>query len=273
MCECPGSQCHCEVLTAYARECERKGVRIPRWREQTGCKHIVPFKYSGEVMTSAEVSTHVNATLNEVLRQPGEVEEEEAGQEEVEDSEEEEELAVNRLGQAAAAYTVRPSDLAAEREEREKKKTKLKVWRRTEKAKKRKERRRLKKQAKRRQEKERQALGSFKGVSVSVGGGGLVWGGGRGRAGAARKPIFDMLLSSGEEEEEEEEEEGGEVTSEASLLARQALPLVSSERRGSRERQGRGRARGRLPLVPPPPPLEQPEATERDWKRRRQQRL
>lgn len=25
MCECPGDQCHCEVLTAYARECERAG--------------------------------------------------------------------------------------------------------------------------------------------------------------------------------------------------------------------------------------------------------
>ena len=72
MCECPGTQCHCEVLTAYARECERKGVRIPRWREETNCKHITPFKYSGEVLTSAEVSSHIDANLNEVLTEPGE---------------------------------------------------------------------------------------------------------------------------------------------------------------------------------------------------------
>lgn len=40
MCECPpGRKCHCEVLTAYARACERAGVLIPDWREATGCAH------------------------------------------------------------------------------------------------------------------------------------------------------------------------------------------------------------------------------------------
>ena len=56
-------------MTAYARECERAGVRIPRWRDATGCKHVVPFKYSGEHFGSSEqsASSHVNATANEVL--------------------------------------------------------------------------------------------------------------------------------------------------------------------------------------------------------------
>ncbi len=46
MCECPGEQCHCEVLTAYARECERAGVLVYNWREATGCKNITSYKYS-----------------------------------------------------------------------------------------------------------------------------------------------------------------------------------------------------------------------------------
>ena len=37
-CECPAvRQCHCEVLTAYARACHRAGIDILDWREQTGC--------------------------------------------------------------------------------------------------------------------------------------------------------------------------------------------------------------------------------------------
>lgn len=46
MCECPGEQCHCEVLTAYARECERSGVMVYNWREATNCKNVSSFKYS-----------------------------------------------------------------------------------------------------------------------------------------------------------------------------------------------------------------------------------
>lgn len=39
MCECPPERrCHCEVLTAYARACQRAGIEILDWREQTGCK-------------------------------------------------------------------------------------------------------------------------------------------------------------------------------------------------------------------------------------------
>ena len=47
MCECPGDQCHCEVLTAYARECERAGMMVHNWRESTGCKNVTSFRYSG----------------------------------------------------------------------------------------------------------------------------------------------------------------------------------------------------------------------------------
>ena len=46
MCECPGEQCHCEVLTAYARECERAGQFIRGWRDKTGCRNVTSFKYS-----------------------------------------------------------------------------------------------------------------------------------------------------------------------------------------------------------------------------------
>ena len=60
-----------QVLTAYARECERAGVRIPRWRDSTGCRHVVPFKYSGEqhFFHSGEMgqTAQANAAQNEVL--------------------------------------------------------------------------------------------------------------------------------------------------------------------------------------------------------------
>lgn len=38
MCECPSQMCYCESFTAYAHECERNGVHLPRWREDTRCK-------------------------------------------------------------------------------------------------------------------------------------------------------------------------------------------------------------------------------------------
>ena len=39
------------------------------WREQTGCRNVKPFKYSGEHASSGETSatSDVNATLNEVI--------------------------------------------------------------------------------------------------------------------------------------------------------------------------------------------------------------
>ena len=50
MCQCPGDQCHCEVLTAFARECELFGQRVDEetWRESTGCKNVSSFKYDRE---------------------------------------------------------------------------------------------------------------------------------------------------------------------------------------------------------------------------------
>ena len=45
MCECPGDQCHCEVLTAYARECERAGQLVHGWREATNCKNVTSYAY------------------------------------------------------------------------------------------------------------------------------------------------------------------------------------------------------------------------------------
>ncbi|XP_046680028.1 BMP-binding endothelial regulator protein isoform X1 [Homalodisca vitripennis] len=37
MCECPGRKCYCESFTAYAHECQRLGVALPTWRDDTGC--------------------------------------------------------------------------------------------------------------------------------------------------------------------------------------------------------------------------------------------
>lgn len=48
MCECPGNQCHCEVLTAYARECERAGLLVHGWREATGCRNVTSFRYGAK---------------------------------------------------------------------------------------------------------------------------------------------------------------------------------------------------------------------------------
>ena len=47
MCECPGDRCHCEVLTAYARECERAGVIVHNWRQETGCLNVTSFTFGG----------------------------------------------------------------------------------------------------------------------------------------------------------------------------------------------------------------------------------
>ena len=55
MCECPGDQCHCEVLTAYARECERKGVLVHDWRRDTGCENVTSFSFSEAMAARNEV--------------------------------------------------------------------------------------------------------------------------------------------------------------------------------------------------------------------------
>ena len=45
MCECPTDQCHCEVLTAYARECENLGLLVQGWREATNCVNVTSYRY------------------------------------------------------------------------------------------------------------------------------------------------------------------------------------------------------------------------------------
>ena len=79
MCECPGDQCHCEVLTAYARECERAGLMIHDWREPTGCRNVTSFRYSGTNQISREDSDDDNdvesSDKNEVLLSADAIEE------------------------------------------------------------------------------------------------------------------------------------------------------------------------------------------------------
>ncbi|XP_073844457.1 crosveinless 2-secreting protein [Musca autumnalis] len=37
VCDCPTGMCHCDSFAAYARECQRLGVRLPNWRAATSC--------------------------------------------------------------------------------------------------------------------------------------------------------------------------------------------------------------------------------------------
>ena len=62
MCECPGDQCHCEVLTAYARECELAGHFIENWRDSTGCRNVTSFKYGAHLKSKNEVFPIVTTT-------------------------------------------------------------------------------------------------------------------------------------------------------------------------------------------------------------------
>lgn len=216
MCECPGTQCHCEVLTAYARECERAGIRVTKWREETGCRNVKPFKYSGEHMSGETSATSdANATLNEVITHGG-------GASEVLDDFYEP-LNLSSLRTALPAYRP-PADMAMVRAE--KKKTNEKEMRRREKQlkqQKRKERKRQRRLNKKRLEREkpkvgrgmvvrnskkeysnrkRNPIGSYNGFTVEkISGGGfkkrLKWGGKR--RGHAKPPPFDMLLSSVDE--------------------------------------------------------------------------
>lgn len=38
MCECSNQQCYCESFTAYAYECIRNGINLPKWRRNTSCE-------------------------------------------------------------------------------------------------------------------------------------------------------------------------------------------------------------------------------------------
>lgn len=37
MCHCPNGKCYCESLMAYARECQRLGVKLPNWQKHSYC--------------------------------------------------------------------------------------------------------------------------------------------------------------------------------------------------------------------------------------------
>lgn len=37
VCECLSGMCHCDSFAAYAHECQRRGVKVPDWREATNC--------------------------------------------------------------------------------------------------------------------------------------------------------------------------------------------------------------------------------------------
>lgn len=223
MCECPGTQCHCEVrikcsskmvdlennlylqvLTAYARECERAGIRVNKWREATGCRNVKPFKYSGE-HSSPEHSAEMNTTAyNEVMTDL-------EGLEEF-DEVEEEPLDVRRLHLPAlpayrynaemAPLTAPPPDQVREgareegrgkrRRDKQKRKDRRRRWRNKQ-----------KKDRKRKKGLSQGSIGSFRGYTVEkISGGGsrkrLRWGGGE-KKGGYKLPPFEMLLSSVEE--------------------------------------------------------------------------
>ena len=210
-----------QVLTAYARECERAGVRIPRWRDATGCKHVVPFKYSGEHFGSSEqsASSHVNATANEVLNH-GELD----GGEVFDDLEDNTVLDLGGIGEIQPAYRAptppppppppsrKPrrqgeSD-AKKRKRRQRRQRRLERKREKERKRRDKERRRLEEG---RGSRTRELLGSMNGLTlkrVSV----------EGREGKKKlrwkqdsnkesfRPPFELFLRSDDEQEEQEED-------------------------------------------------------------------
>ena len=70
VCECPGETCHCEVLIAYARECERAtGTPVYNWRQATGCVNVSSFQWSHSFQSdeASSASTNDSRSKNEVL--------------------------------------------------------------------------------------------------------------------------------------------------------------------------------------------------------------
>ena len=140
-------------------------MRISNWREETGCRNVKPFKYSGETSASSDV----HANLNEVITSY------DGGGEVLDDKEEPLDLSgMNSL----PAFRYKPS----KKEER------------------RKERRR----EKRRRQRLAASMASYKGLRLEVSGGErkrLKWTGRRRGRGSVKPqpPPFDLLLSSVEE--------------------------------------------------------------------------
>ena len=70
MCECPGNQCHCEVLTAYARACERSGNLIHDWREATNCKNLTSYGYKRRNNLRNQMKAQLNNSVLEKAEDP-----------------------------------------------------------------------------------------------------------------------------------------------------------------------------------------------------------
>ena len=255
-------------MTAYARECERVGVRIARWRDQTGCRNLIPFKYSGEHYNSGE-SSHVNATDNEVINLNV------GGGEEYGD-EMEERLDLTRLGDTQPAYRAvytspPPSRKVYATSPRSKRKRKMRRLRRLERKRDKERKRKLKERRRSREGSKRERLGSMNGVvlkRVKVGGAKnkLRWGGG-GSKDQSRPPFELFLREEASKEEEEEKGKHGEEDSEfQSAEAKNSLDAASVHR------SRLPKAKGRTPI-----PLKESESAEvkaaeihrKNWKRRR----
>ena len=150
-------------------------MRISSWREQTGCRNVKPFKYSGEHFSGeTSASSDLNATLNEVITSY------EAGGEVFDSKDSIEPIDLSGL-RSLPAYRYRPSKKEERKRER------------------RKEKRRRLSQA---------ALASYKGLRLEVAGAEgqrkrLKWSGRRRGRGSVRPqpPPFDLLLSSVSEAE------------------------------------------------------------------------
>ena len=176
--QCNNPRYSVQVLTAYARECERAGIRVAGWREATGCTHVKPFKYSAEhASLEASDTADTRAPYNEVLASTG------AGAE-VFGGEEGAELelpAYRDPSLASHSQRWRPSH-RRHRRPRHRGRSKDKTFVR--------------------KNKKNHSLGNFRGFTVekiSTGGSKkrLKWGGRK--KGSFSSPPFDMLLSSVEE--------------------------------------------------------------------------
>lgn len=68
MCECPGNTCHCEVLTAYARECERAGIIVYDWRAATDCTNVSSFSWKdrSSLFDSSSMASSNNSVEHQV---------------------------------------------------------------------------------------------------------------------------------------------------------------------------------------------------------------
>lgn len=69
MCECPGEQCHCEVLTAYARECERAGQLI-RGRNSLHAFFEIRFCSGAYALKKSTYTTYVFDTGAHTILRP-----------------------------------------------------------------------------------------------------------------------------------------------------------------------------------------------------------